>query len=123
MPVIVLIDDDPGIREIATISLTRLGGHEVHAAASGAEGIELVRRHRPDVVVVDVMMPGMDGPAVAAALRGDPEVAGTAIVFLTAKAGAEELAALSASGCAGVITKPFDPMTLSQSLGQLLSWA
>lgn len=123
MPVIVLIDDDEAIREIAHISLTRLGGHQVHATGSGPEGIELVRLHRPDVVVVDVMMPGMDGPAVAAALRADPEVGGVAVVFLTAKAGADELAALSSSGGVGVITKPFDPMTLSQRLGELLSWA
>jgi CheY-like chemotaxis protein len=122
MPVIVLIDDDSGIREIAEIALTRIGGHEVHTAASGPEGMQLVRRHRPDVVVVDVMMPGMDGRAVAAALRDDPQLAGVGLVFLTAKAGADELAELTACGAAGVITKPFDPMTLSESLGALVSW-
>jgi CheY-like chemotaxis protein len=116
---ILIIDDDPDIRAIARLSLSRLGGMDVIEAASGGEGVQRAREEAPDVILLDMMMPTMDGLDTLAALRAEPATALTPVIFLTARAG-EEAERLRALGAAGVLIKPFDPRTLSQSVRALV---
>lgn len=109
---VVLIDDEPDIRTIGVLSLQRVGGWTVHAAASGREGIDAVSQHRPDVILLDVMMPGLDGPSTLAELQANPDLAHIPVVFMTAKVQRDEVDHYLKLGVAGVIPKPFDPMTL-----------
>jgi CheY-like chemotaxis protein len=121
---VLYVDDEPDIREVATLALELDGGMEVTPASSGPEALGLLDGGlNPDVVMLDVMMPGMDGPAVLAELRTRPELASTPVVFITARAQAHELARFISLGAIGVITKPFDPMTLSIELRAVLARA
>jgi two-component system, OmpR family, response regulator len=113
---VLIIDDDGDIRRIARLSLSRVGGHEVVDAADGPSGLERALAERPDVILLDVMMPGQDGPATLAALRANPDSAAIPVVFLTAKAMPEEIERLKRLGVNGVLNKPFDPMTLPMEL-------
>lgn len=117
---VLIIDDEPDIRGIARLSLTRVGGMEVLEAAGGEEGVRLAAAHRPDAILLDMMMPIMDGPATLAALREDPAAASIPVVFLTAKAMEAEIDRLKAMGARGVLTKPFDPMALPALLLAIL---
>jgi DNA-binding response OmpR family regulator len=117
---ILIIDDDADIRSIARLSLSRLGGMEVIEAASGGEGVRRAREETPDVILLDMMMPTMDGLDTLAALRAQPATALTPVIFLTARAG-EEAERLRALGAAGVLIKPFDPRTLSQDVRALVN--
>lgn len=119
---ILVVDDEDDVREISRLSLERIGGHEVLTARSGAEALAVAVQERPDLVLLDVMMPGTDGPATLAAFRDEEVTAGIPVVFLTAKARASDQAELLALGAAGVITKPFDPLRLATELGALLGW-
>ncbi|MCK6504813.1 response regulator [Myxococcota bacterium] len=109
---ILLVDDEADIRTIARISLSRIGGWSTRVAASGAEALALAREERPDLVLLDVMMPGMDGPETLKRLRALPGRADVPVIFLTAKAMADDHAHLRSLGVIGVLTKPFDPLTL-----------
>ena len=120
---VVLVDDEDDIRLVARTSLERLAGWEVHAASSGAEAIALARQHQPDAIVLDVMMPGMDGPATLVELQGDEVTASIPVVFLTAKVQAAERRRLEELGAAGVVAKPFDPMTLAGELAAAFGWS
>jgi two-component system OmpR family response regulator len=113
---VLVVDDEPDIRRIARLGLTRVGGMEVVEASNGAEGLIRAKEDHPDAVLLDVMMPAVDGPTTLARLREDPATAGIPVVFLTAKAIAAEVDRLKALGAAGVLTKPFDPMTLARDL-------
>jgi CheY-like chemotaxis protein len=113
---ILIIDDEADIRRVARLSLVKIGGMEVLDAASGAEGARTAAAETPDAILLDVMMPGLDGPATLDALRADPRTAGIPVVFLTAKAMPEEVKRLLAMGVRGVLNKPFDPMTLPSQL-------
>jgi CheY-like chemotaxis protein len=119
---VVLVDDEDDIRLVARASLERIAGWKVYPASSGAEGVALVRAELPDAVVLDVMMPGMDGPATLAELRADPATASIPVVFLTAKVQAAERRRLEELGASGVVAKPFDPMTLATELSTALGW-
>lgn len=114
MPIqkIMMVDDEPHIRRIGELSLRGVGKWNVVLAGSGREAIDLARRERPDVILLDVMMPGMDGPATLAELRDSAETASIPVIFLTAKAQRHEVERYRMLGAAGVLTKPFDPMTL-----------
>ncbi|MFZ5479454.1 MAG: response regulator [Myxococcota bacterium] len=116
-----IVDDDDDIRTIGRLSLGRVGGMQVIEAASGPEGLAVAARERPDVVLLDVMMPGMDGAAVYARLRELPETAATPVVFMTAKVQRHEVERLMGLGAVGVIAKPFDPMTLADEVRRLLT--
>ncbi len=116
---VLYVDDEPDIREIASLALSGVGGLRVTLCASGAEALTQVPAMRPDLVLLDVMMPMMDGPAVLAALRADPATAAIPVVFLTAKAQAAEMQSYLRLGALGVIAKPFDPLTLADQLKAL----
>jgi len=117
---VLIIDDEDDIRRIARLSLAGVGGMEVVEAGSGADGVRKAAAEKPDAVLLDMMMPVMDGPATLAALRGDPRTAAIPVVFLTAQALSAEVERLKALGARGVLTKPFDPMRLSSELCALL---
>lgn len=118
-----IIDDDDDIRRIARLSLSKVGKMEVADLADPTRAVEVASQERPDVILLDVMMPDMDGPATLEALRGDPGTAGIPVIFLTAKSMTIEISRLLALGAAGVLTKPFDPMTLPARIKSILSGA
>jgi CheY-like chemotaxis protein len=109
---ILLVEDDPDIQAVARLTLEALGGFEVHVCSSGDEALARGPAARPDLVLLDVMMPGMDGPTTLEAMRARPELAATPVVFMTAKVQPQEVARYLALGARGVITKPFDPVSL-----------
>ncbi len=109
---VLIIDDDAVIRLIARMSLGRVGGMDVVEAASGAEGVRKAQDEKPDVILLDMMMPAMDGSATLAALRSHPATAMTPVIFLTATTAETEVKRMKALGAAGVLIKPFDSYTL-----------
>lgn len=119
---VLVVDDDELLREVAKVSLEMVGGWEVLTAGSGAEGHATAVRERPDALILDVMMPGMDGPSTVLALRGDPATADIPVIFLTAKVGGEGRQQWAHLAVAGVIAKPFDPMALPAEVARLLGW-
>lgn len=119
---VLLVDDDDAVREVAAVALKVVGGLQVRTASAGNDALTAASADPPDVVLMDVMMPGMDGPTVLARLRADPRTAAVPIVFLTAKSSDAESGDWQQLGVAGVISKPFDPMTLARDLSVLLGW-
>jgi CheY-like chemotaxis protein len=119
---ILIVDDEDDIREVAQVSLELVGQYEVLTAASGREGIVRARDLRPDAILLDVMMPDLDGPATLAELQADPATRDIPVLFLTAKAQAAERTRLAQLGAAGVLTKPFDPLTLPREVASALRW-
>lgn len=117
---ILYVDDRADIRQVATMSLELDPDFEVRNCSSGVEAIEEARSWRPDLILLDVMMPQMDGRAVLQKLGESPETADIKVVFITALAMTKEVEALKALGVAGVITKPFDPMTLAEQVREHL---
>jgi CheY-like chemotaxis protein len=117
---VLMIDDEPDIRRIGEMSLSAIGKLKVLLASSGAEGLELARREKPDVILLDVMMPGLDGPATLQKLRADKETAKIPVIFMTAKVQRAEVERYLALGAQGVVPKPFDPLTLAASVRELV---
>lgn len=114
---VLYVEDDPDIREIATLALQDVGGLTVSICESGAAALQAVDRFAPQFLLLDVMMPEMDGPETLKALRAQGSVSDDmAIAFMTAKVHPEELARYRELGVANVIPKPFDPMTLADDL-------
>lgn len=120
---LLVVDDDPDVREIAVTALELVGGWTVTSAGSGRAAVDLARREKPDAILLDVMMPDLDGPATIRQLREDPATADIPVVLLTAKTRVDDRATWQAMGLAGVIGKPFDPMTLPDHVARLLGWA
>ncbi len=120
---ILLIDDEDDIRTIAELSLGTVGGFEVVLADNGRRGVELALEERPDAILLDVMMPGMDGPTTLSAIREKAGGAQIPIIFMTAKIQSKEREGYLALGAAGVIPKPFDPMTLANEVKTILGWS
>jgi CheY-like chemotaxis protein len=110
------VDDEPDIREVVGLSLGLDPDFSVRSCASGSEALATAADWSPDMILCDVMMPGMDGPATLARLRESPQIADTPVVFMTARAQTRELEHFKSLGAAGVIAKPFDPMTLPASV-------
>jgi CheY-like chemotaxis protein len=120
---VLVVDDEEAIREIAAISLEAVGGHEVVTAGSGQEALQQAAAEPLDAVLLDVMMPGLDGPGTLHRLQADPATRDIGVILLTAKVQATERTELGRlPGVAGVITKPFDPMTLAQQVASILGW-
>lgn len=117
---ILLVDDDGDIREVATLSLEVVGGWRVSSAAGGAEGLAMARAERPDAILLDVMMPDLDGPGTIRRLQTDRLTRDIPVIFLTAKAGSADHHRFAALGIAGTIVKPFDPMTLPDEVVAIL---
>jgi two-component system OmpR family response regulator len=113
---ILLVEDDAHIRIIAEMSLKMVGGFEVRTCGSGPEALDAALGFKPELVLLDVMMPGMDGPAVLAELRRREETAAVRVIFFTARTQREEIDQLLALGALDVIAKPFDPMKLADAV-------
>lgn len=116
-----IIDDEEDVRFVVRMSLGRLGNMHVVEASSGEEGVALAKSEQPTFILLDMMMPGMDGLATFKALRMAPETAAIPIVFLTAKAMASEVRRLEGLGAKGVLLKPFDPLTLAKEIEAILT--
>jgi CheY-like chemotaxis protein len=113
---VMCVEDDPDIRMILEFSIGRMGGLELCLCESGPQALDRVEAFRPQLVLLDVMMPEMTGPETLLRLRALPVMQGVPVVFLTAKAMQNEVEALLECDAAGVIVKPFDPVTLPQNI-------
>lgn len=120
---VLLIDDDPHIRKIGELALRAVGGFAVTCAASGAEGLALACAEPPDVILLDLMMPHMDGVSTLAALQQAEPTASVPVVFFTARVQRSEIEHLLALGAVGAIGKPFDPMNLAAQVRALVEGA
>ena len=120
---ILIVDDEPDIRRIAGLALRKLGGHELFEAENGMEALKLAAQHRPDVILLDVMMPLMDGPTTLAALKQNAATSAIPVIFLTAKAIASEVERFKRLGAVTAFTKPFDPITLDRDIKTALGAA
>jgi CheY-like chemotaxis protein len=118
---ILLIEDDDDIQTIARFALEVSGKFEVHGATDGAAGLEQARQVKPDVILLDVTMPGMDGYETCRRLKADPVTASIPVIFLSARAQQAEIERGRALGAIGYLVKPFDPMTLPAEIERLLS--
>ena len=116
---ILCIEDEADIQKVAKLALETVGGLEVLICASGQEAIDKAPGFQPDIILLDVMMPGMDGPDTLEALRELPEIKDTPAVFLTAKAMPAEVERYKKLGALDVIPKPFDPMTLADQVKEI----
>ena len=112
---LLVVDDENDIRELGT-------DWSVLAASSGTEAVQRARAEQPDAILLDVMMPGLDGPATFAQLQSDAATNGIPVIFLTAKVRAAETDRLAALGVAGVLAKPFDPLVLPGQIAAVLRW-
>lgn len=119
---ILIIDDEDDIREVAAMSLETVAGWEVMVANSGSQGLARAAMYRPDAILLDVMMPGMDGPTTFRELRKNPVTAQIPVFFLTAKVQAADRRRFADLGIEAVLVKPFDPMTLSTQIASALGW-
>ncbi|MCB0917398.1 MAG: response regulator [Actinobacteria bacterium] len=117
---ILLVDDEDDIRTIAQMCLQDLGGFETVVASSGPEALEEVGRRCPDAILLDMMMPGMDGMETLARLREITGCEDLPIIFMTARSQRREIEEYLSTGAVGVITKPFDPMALAGQVSDLL---
>jgi CheY-like chemotaxis protein len=117
---ILIIDDEPDIREVAQMSLEMFSGWQVLTAESGDDGIAKARQERPDAILLDAMMPGMDGAATFEKLQADPLTKQIPVIMFTAKVQAADRKKFADLGVKGVITKPFDPLTLGNQIAAIL---
>lgn len=113
---ILYIEDEPDIQAVAQIALESVGGFEVKICSSGEEAIRDAKNFHPQLILLDVMMPGMDGPRTLAELRKLPELKDCPAIFMTAKVQPQEVKQLLGYGATDVIAKPFDPMILANTI-------
>ncbi len=119
---LLIIDDEDDIREVAALSLEATNNWFILTASSGRDGIAKAAAEKPDAILMDVMMPEMDGPTTFKNLQLDPGTAGIPVVLLTAKVQGVDQRRFAGLGVAGVLFKPFDPMTLGDQISALLGW-
>ena len=118
---ILLVDDEEDIREVAALSLETVGGWRVSSVGDGAGAIAMALAERPDAILLDVMMPDLDGPMTFERLQADARTRDIPVILLTAKAQGTDQRRFAALGVAGTLTKPFDPMMLSAQIMALLA--
>ena len=117
---ILLVDDEPDIREVVDVSLGLDREFSTRACASGADALVMAADWSPSLILLDVMMPLMDGPTTLAKLRQNPRTAHIPVLFLTARTQADEIEQYISLGAQGVLSKPFNPMTLAASVRSYL---
>lgn len=113
---ILYVDDEPDIREIVQMALGLVPTLSVNTADSGTRALQSMQSSKPDLVLLDVMMPNMDGPTTLQQMRSQPELQAIPVIFMTAKAMPQEVARFRSLGAAAVIAKPFDPMLLAEQV-------
>jgi CheY-like chemotaxis protein len=119
---ILIIDDEDDIREVAALSLETVAGWEVFMANSGTQGLARAIELKPDAILLDVMMPGMDGPTTFRELRKNPATSRIPVLLLTAKVQSSDQRRFADLGVEAILLKPFDPMTLSVQISTILGW-
>jgi CheY-like chemotaxis protein len=119
---VLVIDDEDDIREVAKLSLEMVGGYEVLLARSGAEGLAMAQAEFPDTILLDVMMPEMDGPSTFRKLQENPATRKIPVIFITAKVQAADQRRFKDLGVTSVIAKPFDPVKLASQVSAALGW-
>jgi CheY-like chemotaxis protein len=119
---ILIVDDEDDIREVAALSLETIAGWDVAVASSGAQGVARAIEFQPDAIILDVMMPGMDGPATFRELGKNPATAHIPVLLLTAKVQSTDQRRFADLGVAAVLFKPFDPLTLATQIEDALGW-
>jgi CheY-like chemotaxis protein len=119
---ILIIDDEDDIREVAALTLEATAGWEILTACSGADGITEAVKSQPDAILMDVMMPGMDGPTTFRQMQLDPAIANIPVLLLTAKVQGVDQRRFAGLGVAAVLFKPFDPLTLASQISETLGW-
>jgi CheY-like chemotaxis protein len=119
---ILVIDNEPYIQEVAQICLETVAGWTVDTASSGLEGLQIALQKRPDAILLDVMMPEIDGLTTFANLQDHPETRGIPVLLLTAKVQASDLRYYADLGITNTIAKPFDPIQLAQQISLALDW-
>ena len=119
---ILLADDEDHIREVAQVSLETVGGWHVTTAGSGAEALDKAAAEPPDAILLDVMMPELDGPSTYERLQAGESTREIPVIFLTAKVQAADRRRFDELGVAAVIAKPFDPLTLADEVAEILGW-
>ena len=120
---LLIIDDEDDIREVACLSLEMTQGWIVKMASSGAAGVTLALCDPPDAILLDVMMPGLDGPSTLRFLKAEERTSHIPVIFLTAKVRESERKRYLELGVAAIIAKPFDPLTLGDAISGILGWA
>jgi CheY-like chemotaxis protein len=118
---VLMVDDEPHVRRVAELSLSRVGGWAVTLATSGAEALMAAVESPPDLILLDVMMPGMDGPTTLGALQERTATAAIPVIFMTAKVQEHEIDRYLTLGAAGVVCKPFDPVKLPDQIRRILA--
>lgn len=118
---ILYIEDEPDIQAVASLALEAIGGFTVRVCSSGAEALREAPAYQPDLILLDVMMPGMDGPNTLRALRELDTLRAVPVVFMTAKVQPSEVSHYLSLGACSVIAKPFDPMTLATQVQDIWS--
>ncbi|MBH8563428.1 response regulator [Nostoc sp. CENA67] len=119
---ILIIDDEESIQTVVQFGIRMAAGWEVFTASSGPKGIQTAQTEQPDVILLDVMMPDMDGIATFKALQSHPETEHIPVIFLTAKAQTSEKRQFHDLGVSGVITKPFNSLDLPDQIAKILHW-
>jgi CheY-like chemotaxis protein len=119
---ILIIDDEDDIREVAALSLEATAGWKTLTASSGAEGIEIAKAEQPDAILMDVMMPGVDGPTTYRAMQENPAISHIPVLLLTAKVQGVDKRRFADLGVTAILFKPFDPLTLASQISEALHW-
>ncbi len=119
---ILVIDDDEDIQDVARIALEVVGGWEVITASSGREGIRLAATEQPDVILLDVMMPDLDGIATLEQLKANPVTQPIPVILLTAKVQSGDRNRFARLGIVGIIAKPFKTMLLADRVAEIIGW-
>jgi CheY-like chemotaxis protein len=119
---ILIIDDEEDIREVAALSLEATAGWHIFTASSGAKGIEIAIAEQPDAILMDVMMPGVDGPTTFRNMQQNPAIANIPVLLLTAKVQGVDQRRFAGLGVAAILFKPFDPLTLAEQISEVLGW-
>ena len=119
---ILIIDDEEDIREVASLALEATAGWQVLTAGSGVEGIAIATTEQPDAILMDVMMPDVDGPTTFRNMQQDPLVAHIPVLLLTAKVQGVDQRRFASLGVAAILVKPFDPLTLARQISEALGW-
>ena len=119
---ILIIDDEDDIREVAALSLEATAGWQILTASSGAEGMAIAALEKPDAILMDVMMPEVDGPTTFGKMQQNPTIADIPVLLLTAKVQGVDQRRFANLGVTAVLFKPFDPLTLAQQISDALGW-
>src|SRR5260370_4244830 len=119
---ILIMDDEDNIGKLAALSLEETAGWQIFTASSGAKGIEIAVAEQPDAILMDVMMPGIDGPTTFRNMQQNPAIANIPVLLLTAKVQGVDQRRFAGLGVAAILFKPFDPLTLAEQISDGLGW-